>query len=351
MVRFLHTADWQLGMRRHFLKEEALPRYRQARIDAIQAIGALAKEHECEFIVVAGDVFESNQVDRRTSSRALEALASIECPVYLLPGNHDPLDAASLYRAPAFSPYVLKTNEPVVVRAGVEVVGAPWMSKRPGRDLWAQTCDALAPAAGVIRIGVAHGAVDERRPDIDLAKAQQALADGRVHYLALGDRHSVTEVASRIWYAGTPEATDYTETEPGQVLIVDVDEQTCRVEQKTVGRWSFLRRAFELRGIEDIELLTEWLFGLPNKDCAILRLDLTGVLALGNHVRLEAALDEATDLFAAVESHNKITVRPDAFELAELGLNGFARTTAEALAERDDETARDALALLHRLTQ
>ena len=117
-ARFLHTADWQLGMRRHFLKEEALPRYMQARIDAIVRIGEIAAKEEFEFVVVAGDVFESNQVDRRTSSRALEALATIRCPVYLLPGNHDPYDAASLYRAREFEPYVLTSSEPVVVRPG-----------------------------------------------------------------------------------------------------------------------------------------------------------------------------------------------------------------------------------------
>ena len=44
-----------------------------------------------------------------------------------------------------------------------------------------------------------------------------------------------------------------------------------------------------------------------------------------------------------------MAVRPDAFELSELGLSGFARASAETLAERNDETTRDALALLHRL--
>ena len=34
--------DWQLGMRRHFLDEDALPRYMQARIDVIKSIGELA---------------------------------------------------------------------------------------------------------------------------------------------------------------------------------------------------------------------------------------------------------------------------------------------------------------------
>ena len=84
-IRFLHTADWQLGMRRHFLTEEALPRYRQARIDAIRTIGEIAEEQRCAFIVVAGDVFESNQIDPRTLRLTLEALDAIPVPVYLLP--------------------------------------------------------------------------------------------------------------------------------------------------------------------------------------------------------------------------------------------------------------------------
>jgi uncharacterized protein YhaN len=33
VVRFVHTADWQLGMRRHFLDEEAQGRFDQARTE------------------------------------------------------------------------------------------------------------------------------------------------------------------------------------------------------------------------------------------------------------------------------------------------------------------------------
>jgi hypothetical protein len=246
---------------------------------------------------------------------------------------------------------VLKSNDPVVVRPGVEVVGAPWPSKRPGRDLWAGACADLSPAAGVLRIGVAHGAVDERRPQVGLDNAKQALADGRIHYLALGDRHSTTRVEDRIWYSGTPEATDYNETEPGQVLVVELDEDRCKVEAHRVGRWRFLRRGAELTGREDVTLLADWLFGLADKDCSVLRLDLTGTLSLGDKIRLDAVIEEATDLFAAIERPSDVAVRPDGFEFSELGLGGFARAAAETLAEQDDETARDALALLHRLAQ
>ena len=65
---FIHTADWQLGMTRHFLAGEAQPRYSAARRDAVAGLGALAAESGAEFVVVAGDVFEDNQLDPRVVS-------------------------------------------------------------------------------------------------------------------------------------------------------------------------------------------------------------------------------------------------------------------------------------------
>ena len=40
-MRFLHTADWQIGMTRHYLDAEAQARFGAARIDAIRRIGAV----------------------------------------------------------------------------------------------------------------------------------------------------------------------------------------------------------------------------------------------------------------------------------------------------------------------
>ena len=39
-MRFLHTADWQLGMTRHFLDADAQARFTAARMDVIGRIGA-----------------------------------------------------------------------------------------------------------------------------------------------------------------------------------------------------------------------------------------------------------------------------------------------------------------------
>jgi DNA repair exonuclease SbcCD nuclease subunit len=370
MAKFLHTSDWQLGMRRHFLDEESLPRFMQARIDAIDAIGRLAAEQECSFVVACGDVFDSNHLARRTVVRALEALAGVPCPVYLLPGNHDPLDAGSIYTSKAFSRsrpgnvHVLTSTAPVHAGGGVEIVGVPWMTRSPLVDLVARACDGLGPAKDVFRICVAHGIVDELSPDrenpalLGRAGMEAALRDGRVHYLALGDRHSATRIADRIWYSGSPEPTDYDEVDSGKVLVVELAGDECRVEPHVIGRWRFMQQTMEFSSQEDIDAARRRLEEIPDKDTTILKLTLKGSLGLGAKARLDSMLEETGDLLAALEiwqRHKDLVVLPDNLDMDELGLAGFARAAVEELRIKveagGDEAAagRDALALLYRL--
>ena len=63
-MRFLHTGDWQLGMTRHFLNDGAQARFTEARFQAVVRMAEIAREEGCSFAVVAGDVFETNQVGR-----------------------------------------------------------------------------------------------------------------------------------------------------------------------------------------------------------------------------------------------------------------------------------------------
>ncbi|MDR0362373.1 MAG: metallophosphoesterase, partial [Planctomycetota bacterium] len=101
-MKFIHTSDWQLGMTRRFLMDGAQELYDQARFDAIRSIGRLAAAEKCDFVVVAGDVFESNRIGKKTLLRAIDAIRSIPVPVFLLPGNHDPLVEASVYASRRF---------------------------------------------------------------------------------------------------------------------------------------------------------------------------------------------------------------------------------------------------------
>lgn len=370
-MKFLHTSDWQLGMTRHFLADDAQPRFDGARIDAIRTIGALAIDEGCSFVVVCGDVFESNQVSRQVILRALEAMgATSQVSFYLLPGNHDPLDASSVFTSSTFTEHkpenvmVLADSSPVEIVSGVELIPAPWFTKRPLIDLVADACDSLEDADEV-RIVVGHGAMDERSPDksnpalISLSSLEERIDKGQIHYVALGDRHSTTDEGrtGRVWYSGAQEPTDYDEDDPGNVLIVEVDDQHFDVMPQRVGTWQFHNRDWELAGDSDLDTLEEWLNGLEAKDRSIVRVALVGQVSLDQKARLDRLLEHHSDLLAALETwerRSELVVVPDDADLSDLGLSGFAQEAVNDLSElaltgEQAVVARDALALLHRL--
>ena len=379
-MRFLHTADWQLGMTRHFLAGDAQPRYSAARRDAVAGLGALAAEVGAEFVVVAGDVFEHNQLAPQVIGQSLEAMRAIGIPVYLLPGNHDPLDASSVYTG---VPFTAERPDNVVVldragvhqvRPGLEIVAAPWRSKAPTTDLVAEALEGL-DAGPVTRILVAHGGVDILDPDRDkpslirLAKLDDALAGGALHYVALGDKHSLTRVggSGRVWYSGSPEVTNFddVESDPGHVLVVDIDEsdpsRAVAVEARHVGRWRFVTMRREVDTSRDIADLDMNLDLMTEKDRTVVRLALTGSLTVTDRAALDACLDRYARLFAWVglwESHTELAVIPADGEFTDLGIGGFAAAAVEELVatarEGDAESAVDAqaaLALLLRLAE
>lgn len=378
-MRFIHTADWQLGMTRRFLNNDAQPRYSAARRDAVSALGALAAETGAEFVVVAGDVFEHNQLHPGVVSQSLEAMRAIGIPVYLLPGNHDPLDASSVYTSALFlaerpdNVHVLDRSGVHDVRPGLQIVAAPWRSKAATTDLVAEVLDGLA-CDGVTRIVVAHGGVDALDPDsakpsvINVQRLHDALTLGAVHYVALGDKHSRTQVgeSGRIWYSGSPEVTNYDDVEhdPGHVLVVDIDEDDAArpvtVTAHHVGQWRFvtLRRPVDCsRDVTDLDINLD-LF--PDKHRMVVRLALTGSLSVTDRAALDACLDRHARLFASLriwERHSDIAVVPDDAEFADLGIGGFAAAAVDELvatARSVGDSAVDAqaaLALLLRLSR
>ncbi|CAM4226979.1 exonuclease subunit SbcD [Mycobacterium basiliense] len=378
-MRFLHTADWQLGMTRHFLAGDAQPRYSAARRDAVAGLNALAKEVGAEFVVVAGDVFEHNQLAPQVIGQSLEAMRAIGIPVFLLPGNHDPLDASSVYTSALFTAecpdnvVVLDRAGVREVRPGLQIVAAPWRSKAPTSDL---VCEVLEPLsqADVTRVLVAHGGVDVLDPDRDkpsvirLTELDHAVNSGVIHYVALGDKHSLTQVGNsgRVWYSGSPEVTNFDDVEqdPGHVLVVDIDESDPRrpvtVEARRVGRWRFVTLHNHVDTSRDIADLDMNLDLMSDKERTVVRLALTGSLTVTDRATLDACLDRYARLFAWLglwERHTDLAVIPADGEFSNLGIGGFAAAAVDELvatarAGRDGSAvdAQAALALLLRLT-
>jgi len=360
-------------MTRHFLSAEAAARFSQARIDAITALGRLATANEARFIIVAGDAFESNQLSHETLARSMDALRRLPVPVFLLPGNHDPLDGASIFATPEFidAPghiVVIRDFEPITVPGldNVEVVGAPWKSKRPTSDLVADLAAALEPARGVTRVAVGHGQVDTLSPDkdkpeiIDLATAERAIAGHKFHYLGLGDRHSITAVgdSGRIHYSGAPVATDFDEIDPNKALLVELDgADACQMTALDVGDWHFIREKRSMNGSEDLAAFRSWLDSLPAPERSVLKIGFEGTVSLKVAAELDDLMEKDAVRFASLRAWERVTDlarAPDELDEDSVSLSGYAKDSWQELFEASkagDPVAEDALMLLYRLAQ
>lgn len=364
-------------MQAHFLPDEARARFAQDRFDAATRIAEIAAEEDCAFVVVAGDVFDSNHVDRAVVAKALDALKSFTVPVFLLPGNHDPLDASSIYLTEAWTrgrpDAVTVIDAPAAVPVsgvdGIEVVGSPWHTKHQLGDPAAECYGAAASGDGALRVVVAHGMVDELSPDPDnpglvgAERMREAIETGRAAYVALGDRHSVTEIegmGARANYSGTPVATAYREGAPNQVLLVALDEDSCAVEPRQVGDWVFEDYDCDLNGEDDVEALADLLAGIESKATTVVKLALQGTLSLAANRRLEEVLDENRLTLASLDAWEKrsdLVVAPDEADLDALAVSGYVRETLDELsveAAGSGEAAvvaRGALNLLYRLAR
>ena len=148
-----------------------------------------------DFVLVAGDTFEDNGVERALIQKVADILGGSPVPVYVIPGNHDPLTPGSVWEHPAWKTmehvHVLREEKPVEIPGGI-LYPCPVKDKRSRRDptAWIPLAD---PAA--IRIGLAHGTVEgvpQAEPDHPIPR--DAAARAGLDYLALGHWHSTATV-------------------------------------------------------------------------------------------------------------------------------------------------------------
>lgn len=371
IMRFIHTADWQIGMKRHFLDEDAQARFSDARENSIRKIGQVAETHDAAFIVVAGDVFETNLLRSRTILRTLDALREISVPVYLLPGNHDHLGPTSIYKSQEFlhgkpdNVYVLESDDIVMGPEETEVVGVPWAAKRLVEDRVGQRVQQLPTTSGHFRVVVGHGTTAAMGGSdilgvIDLTQVEAAIAQNKLHYLALGDRHSTTPCGDtgRVWYSGAPEPTDYDEVDAGNVLVVELVPGDIRVTRVPIGTWRFVECMLDVEAGNAEAALEHFLAELPDKAHTIVKINFRGTIGILDQMGLERTIAEQRDVFAAIERHehrDQLAILPASGQFHEVNLTGYAREAFNRLVagssypDPEGQRFRDALALYYRM--
>ena len=97
-LSFIHTGDWQIGKVFASIGGDAAVLLKTQRVKTVQRVAQLAAERHVDAVLVAGDVFENNLVSNETIHALVHAMAGFAGPWVLIPGNHDPAVAESVWQ-------------------------------------------------------------------------------------------------------------------------------------------------------------------------------------------------------------------------------------------------------------
>ena len=260
-LTFVHSADWHLGQTYWRLGAQAT-RSRAWRFEAVRRLWQLAADQRAAFILVAGDVFDTETPAPAVRQQTLELLGEAPAPVYLLPGHSDPCAEGSVWLHANWQSGLtaLPQVRPLVAGEATEIEGdallfpCPAMRKRAPNDVTAWL--PLGARGERFRLGLAHGfwrgEVGGQGHTLGCIAGDCAQRAG-LDYLALGGQHAPTSpdenaARSRSFYAGTPEIGAGDDAAGGTALVVELETGALpRVTPHRVGQ-------IELRDLGEIEL-------------------------------------------------------------------------------------------------
>lgn len=240
---FIHAADLHLGAPFRGVRELApvwADRMVRSIPQAYQQLIEYALEEKVDFVIIAGDVFDSSQpsyADFCLFRQGLERLGDAGIPVYFCAGNHDPFtlwshdygdlpDNVFMFSAAEPEFFVFeKDGEPLVVLGGRSYYNQTWppsedISAGISREAALRVDNEVPFSIGVIHTGLD---IDPTRSPVKpkelLARHMDYWACGHIHHVEL-----VPENAPRIAFSGCIQGRDIHETGPHGVLKVTLRE-------------------------------------------------------------------------------------------------------------------------------
>lgn len=300
-MKFIHTADIHLGKSFSFLGDKG-SLLRNVQIEALKKITDLTQSEDIDFLIIAGDLFESNEVSSRLIKKAVDILKSIDpIPVLISPGTHDLLDDKSVYRRKEFQGSNIKVfgiDGTVIKVKDAAIHGRPNDTKQGG----VHPLKEMKPVdTAKFNIAVIHASVEiegKSNPEDYLVNTKEIAASG-MDYVALGHWHRMSDFSIKgvaAWYSGSPEVTKFDEADmAGNVMLVNLGKKT-EVEAKKVGHYEWLIKTLDVAISTPGDLLNSEIEKLCGEN-VLLRLQLKGILPQGHDVDADLLEEDFSDNF------------------------------------------------------
>ncbi|WP_308142727.1 metallophosphoesterase family protein [Burkholderia pseudomallei] len=353
-MRFIHTADWQIGTQFGQFTAEEAAHLTEARFETVRNIASLAQARNVDAVLVAGDVFDQQILSETVIRRLFAALTGFAGPWFLLPGNHDAALAESVWAraqrigcVPGNVQLLLQPEVVVLDELKAALLCAPLTQRNTYEDTTAFFDKAETPE-GYLRIGLAHGSVTGiLQEGIDSANpiASTRAETARLDYLALGDWHGEYQVNDRVRYSGTPEQDRFRSNAPGYILDVSLAHPGAlpSVDVHYAGKYRWQTVDTDIAVPSDVDALRAALQAFGERD--VLRINVSGSVTLADAEAVNVLIEETRARVRALRADTTdIKVLPTEEDLATIGArSGYLAKVVERLRELQDDDSQAAV--------
>lgn len=263
-VRILHCADLHLDSSfvGSGLGEQAAKLRAEELKETFARTVQLVRETEADLFLIAGDLWEHEYVRKSTAQFVIDQIRRQipTVPVFIAPGNHDPLQRDSYYtllewpeNVTIFGPAWRSVElEPLGVTVHGWGFDRPHVTDRHLRSL-------VVPADDRLHLALLHGSAEQFPSDegvyLPLSR-EECLACG-ADYIALGHFHSHAVAAERkgtlAAYPGAPESLTFGQRGEHGVLVGTVGKEGNRLRLERVGLRRHLSLEVPMTGVQSLE--------------------------------------------------------------------------------------------------
>ncbi len=231
---FIHAADLHIDSPFKGVSAqspELAEELQKSTLRAFENLIDACREHEVDFVLVAGDVYDG--ADRSLGAQlkfhdGLKRLAKMGIRSFVVHGNHDPLDGrVSSLQWPAEVKVFGKSAETVTVEVKGEAVASVSGISFAKKDVRSNLAKTLEPgSAGLFHIGLLHCNVGSDTGHEPYAPCELSdLKSAGMHYWALGHVHTrqILSEDPLVVYPGNPQGRSIREPNVRGCYLVRVD--------------------------------------------------------------------------------------------------------------------------------
>lgn len=318
MVRILAAGDLHIGRNYTNQSDEISRRYSGARIEALHNVLKVAEDQECDYVVIAGDLFDTRYVSVELIKQVCGILGTSVCPVIVLPGNHDFYEDSNdklwgKFREHAAANTTVLTENAPAVMGKIKFYPCVCNDKHSEENMLGWVKENTQREESCLHIGLAHGALEGL--SYDNKKRYYSMTRGELERCGMdlwliGHTHipypeGDVITGERIFNPGTHQQTDISDHSEGSVFVIDIgDDKQVTARKTRTGVLRFCKLSLDLKHgqslKEEMEKLTSGLDG----ESASVRMQISGIALAEDYERREEIYREFEDRFVKFEPHD-----------------------------------------------